>query len=615
MSRPTGRLVLWLASGILPILAGLLADSPLVDRILRATYVTDPPGPVYHFDYYFHRFYLMLSRPALLAVGAFTLALPLLAACLARLSPNRVGVETLRGLWGGRATLRAAVVLSATGVAAAALVGRFVLQDFANSADEWAFQFHARTLLAGEWDRNASADPLIPTLGTGYFVIAKGGKWFANTFPGWPALLALGMRFGVGWLVNPLLGGLALLFTYLAGRELLGSREGLLAAGLSLVSPFFLLNSGSYFSQPTTLACTAAALWLVSRSIRKGSGSAAFSAGAALGLAFVTRPYTALAIGIPLVAALALSESRRRSVAGRVRDLALFGSAVALVSIPLFVSNAAVTGDPLTTPYTWSGNRDVPGFFENGYSVHTPADGVVITVGHLLDLWVWLPFAALPLAALGVLGVEGWRRRVLAAIPLALVAFYWAYLGYGGNQYGPRYYYEALPALTLLAAAGFASFRDAIRARFGAAAEPRITLGLAALAAVGHLGVASWLLYVHARVIDERVRPYELAAEANLENAVVLLETGSGTMELLDLVRNDPCCDAPVVYAPSPDFVAAEAGERAAETYIRALRARFAGRQFWTFRYGEPGERGPEFECVRWPPPEEKGELERSPHP
>jgi hypothetical protein len=616
--RRIDGLAAWILCAI-PLVAALATETTGVDRILRYAYATDPPGETLHFDYYFHKFYAAMARPVLFASGATLLAL--LVVLRAIRSPRRASREPHvpapapdSPRTRGKSDL-AAGSLALLAFAAAALVGQFVLADFPNSADEWAFRFQAHTFAQGEAFRDATAHPLVPELGTGYYVTVKEGKWFAIIFPGWPALLSTAIRLGFDAYLNPLLGAIAIWFTYLAGRTLFGAREALIAALICGATPFFLLNSASYFSQPASLACVSIALYLTSRSITAGAVTAAVAAGAAMGACFNARPLTALAIGATLTIALLFAGGRRRESRRVAMRSAGFVGAFLILVIPFLVYNHAITADFLTTPYAWSGNRDVPGFFRNGYTVHTPTDGFVLTVGHLLDLWAWMPFGTLPIAILAFIGRRGWRELLLGGLTVALIGAYWAFVSYGGNQYGPRYYYEALPALAILIARGATVAVADLRGRLDTIRFRRFLVAAAGAMLVGHVAASVWFLAAHARIVSQRIAPFVLAEENGLENAVVLLDTGSGTMELLDLVRNDPCCSEGVVWAPSPRAVADLTGPRAAHAYAERLRAAYPGRNFWTFRYEDPLTRGPEWACVRWPLRTGKPELTRVPGP
>ena len=63
-------------------------------------------------------------------------------------------------------------------------------------------------------------------------------------------MLAIAIRVGARAWINPLLAGLGVWLTYLLGKRIFSDFVGLLAAGLTVTSPFFLMNSGSLLSHP-----------------------------------------------------------------------------------------------------------------------------------------------------------------------------------------------------------------------------------------------------------------------------------------------------------------------------------------------------------------------------
>ena len=135
------------------------------------------------------------------------------------------------------------------------------------------------------------------------FVVDYNGQRFGKYPLGWPVVLALGERLGVPYLVNPLLAGLGVWLTYQLGKRLFGATGGLLAAGLTVTSPFFLMNSGSLLTHPLGLVLTSVfALGWLDAFHTPGISKRwlpALAAGAALGLLALTRPLTAVCVGLP----------------------------------------------------------------------------------------------------------------------------------------------------------------------------------------------------------------------------------------------------------------------------------------------------------------------------
>jgi hypothetical protein len=147
-----------------------------------------------------------------------------------------------------------ALLLSILGAAASVYVAFQVFDAVPHLEDEIAYVWQAEALAKGKLTIPSPPEPksfLVP------FVIDHEGQRFGKYPIGWPAVLAPGVLLGARWLVNPLLAGLGIWLTYLLGRRVFGEIVGLIAAGLTLISPFFLLNSGSLLSHPLGLVLAA----------------------------------------------------------------------------------------------------------------------------------------------------------------------------------------------------------------------------------------------------------------------------------------------------------------------------------------------------------------------
>jgi hypothetical protein len=232
--------------------------------------------------------------------------------------------------------------------------------------------------------------------------------------------------------------------------------------------------SGSFMSHPTTMMWVALFIHALVR-LKEGAseaprGSLAWSlvAGFAIGMAFITRQWTAggVAAGAAVWAVcdvLLAREGRRLRLLGRYALLA-----VGFVPPLLFIlfENVQLTGDWLRFTQDLVGSYDRPGFGpgHGDAAGHTPALGVYNTLVYLRTLATvftgWpQPLALAPLA----LGVVAWLgdsgRRLLAwdALlwlgTLGLVAAYFVWWS-STTIYGPRYWYEAMPFLLLMAGRG-----------------------------------------------------------------------------------------------------------------------------------------------------------------
>ncbi len=365
------------------------------------------------------------------------------------------------------APLRWLLALSALTVAALSAVALGGLGGVPHVDDEAAYLFQAKIFAAG---RAWAPAPPAPEFFRHEHMITTAERWFAKYPPLFPALLSLGVRSGAAWLVNPALGALVGLAAYLLGRELADWRWGVASWLLLLVSPFFLIMGGTMMSHVAAALFVTLFLWLLLRSLERHSGWSAAWAGVCLGLAVLTRPYTALlaasAAAIYGLAHVARSNERRAVVAfGVLAVVTTLPFVGAFVAWGPWVSGAAGAHVGLHEAYNAS---DTLGFGPDkgatwlrtwGSYGHTPAKGLrsawqhlEYTSRHLLGWPGYLSFVLI--LAPFVLGAAGAREWLLIGVFLALVLGHMGYWAAHHIVYGARYWFEAVPALMVLGALG-----------------------------------------------------------------------------------------------------------------------------------------------------------------
>ena len=371
--------------------------------------------------------------------------------------------------------------------------------------DSQAQLFHARILASGH---AVAPAPALPEFFEADHVIVRGG-FYSQYPPGHTVMLMLGVLAGVPWLVNPVLGGAALVFLYLAGRVGFGERTGRVAALLGLASPFVLFMSSEAMNHATALALFAAQLAATVRALaapdaRRATGWAVL-AGVAQGWLLLVRPITAVGLGLPL-AVLVVHRTIRAP-----RRLAIAACAMALTALGvgslLLLWNVATTGDPFLMGYVvrW-GPAHTLGWVSPWGAPHTPADGLEHTFSNL-DAWnVHLLGVAVPGVLPVLLGLVRDRHRALAwalfAAPVMVLLIYFFYF-FQDLTFGPRFLYEASGAAFLLAARGLGGLPRWARMR-GATSRRAVARGLvtaSTVCAIGVGGVTSsvWLGLEYAR--------------------------------------------------------------------------------------------------------------------
>jgi 4-amino-4-deoxy-L-arabinose transferase-like glycosyltransferase len=356
---------------------------------------------------------------------------------------------------------------------AAAWASQAVFERIPHLEDEFANLWEAKVMSD---DAISLPSPDFPRSFMVPFVVDYQGLRFGKYTPGWPAMLSLGARVGAPWLVNALLAGAAVWLAYRLGSRFGGEGVGLLAALLTATSPMFLLLSASLMSHTLSVFLTLALTlgWLdgvaAPRShLHLPRALPVIVAGLALGLLALTRPLTAVAVGLPFgVHGIWLLLRGGRDVKRAVLSV---GVLALLVASLLLIWQWALSGDALRNLYTlwWSYDRigfgPGHGVAEGGHTLNQARINTKFSlrVGQH-DLYGW-PFVSWIFAPIGLLAL---RKRgdawLLAGLLPSLVLVYAAYW-VGAWVYGPRYYVEALGAFSVLSAAGIAALAGWLRAR------------------------------------------------------------------------------------------------------------------------------------------------------
>jgi hypothetical protein len=192
-------------------------------------------------------------------------------------------------------------------------------------------------------------------------------------------------------------------------------------------------------------------------------------------MAFLTREAASVLFAIPL--GIRLLSTRNTRAMGTMAAAGLPFVAVYLLY------NSALTGSPTLLPRMLFDPSDHFGFGDGvGFHTrHTLAAGLVNTDELLtilqLDLFGWPPFFTLGLLAVPFLVGRPRLWDYLAALGfLACVVVYVGYF-YHGIALGPRYYFEAVPWLLLLAGRGAHALAEFVYSRVAVA----VVLGLLSL--------------------------------------------------------------------------------------------------------------------------------------
>ncbi|MEO8218113.1 MAG: glycosyltransferase family 39 protein [Acidobacteriota bacterium] len=237
-------------------------------------------------------------------------------------------------------------VITAMAIGAAFLL---MLRNLGHAAlTYWDESFHA--LVA----RNLLRHPLVPTLIERPFLAFDPTSWTANhvwlhkpILPLWQIALSYA-TFGIGTfslrLPSAILACSAAALTYLIGSELFDRRTAAVAATVQAFSPaVFMLVHGYLFADHVDVALlfwTELSIYFALRSLRRGTFFDAAMAGAAQGLAFLSKTYPALIVTVIVLCAWLVARPRTKARGFGARQFLTFAGATLVTAGPWMLYTA-----------------------------------------------------------------------------------------------------------------------------------------------------------------------------------------------------------------------------------------------------------------------------------
>jgi hypothetical protein len=282
--------------------------------------------------------------------------------------------------------------------------------------DEGVYLQQARLLLDGQlWFTTEVPDAL-----QWWFFVEDGARLYPKYAPVPAGVFALGIALGDPRLSLAFVAGANVFLVGLLTSEAFDRRTGLVAAGVAATTPLFLVQSATFLPYATTTMFNLAFALGYVRSVRRDSYGYAALGGITVGLAFFSRPYTALLFALPFVlhamyvlldAALEEKYEALARTFARHAVLGLLG--VAGVGCTLYY-NTLTTGDPFVFPYQAFAPLDGLGFGERqilSYErVYTPALALEANARVLhayLTRWAFAPPVGPLVALVGLLATVG----------------------------------------------------------------------------------------------------------------------------------------------------------------------------------------------------------------
>ena len=491
------------------------------------------------------------------------------------------------------------LVLTAFAGALVVAVSTQVFPHLSHNHDEAVYLQQAALLIDGGFQYHAGpiADAVRP-----WFFVQDGSRLFPKYAPVPAGMFAVGMALGAPRLSLGLIAAGNAALVYALARAAFDRRTATLAVVFLLASPLFLFTSAAFLPYAPTTFLNLLFAFAYVRAARRSSLRWAAVAGAAVGLAFFARPYTAVLFALPFVAHAGWSLLAARDDRIALRSIALRQGTTALLGLAgvglTLAYNWSITGDPFLFPYEAFAPLDGLGFGRRqllGHELRYTPTLAVRATGNLL--WILLTrwtaagvlgtVAALVGIVATIRGLRGtdWRPSttdlddrtlrvlflgVLASVTLGNV-YFWGTVNVLGDPtdptngliafLGPFYHFDLLLPLSAFGAAGTLAMgrwisRRARRVDALSTRQVRAVL-LALLLVVSPVALAAEASVVrppaerNLAYTDRYDRAYEPFEDRRLENAVVFAPTtyGDWLAHPFQRFRNDPGLDGDVVYA------------------------------------------------------------------
>jgi hypothetical protein len=485
-----------------------------------------PPSPRQGYAFYLDIIYL--TRTEILWVGFFLLLSFLLIAY-----PEKASLDNFFNIRLKNKAIFYMMLITSAFFLTTVFISSGILEDFPNSSDEYAYLFQAEMISRGKlWERAHDLPDFFHNNNIAQFE----GILVSRFPPGWPLVLSQAYQIGLDpALVNPLLAVLTLVVFYFFAKKYYGETVAIWSLVAVTVTGYYIFNAASFFSHVSCLLVTLLFVFNVHLYRERNKILYGVLAGFFLGFVVLIRYYTAVLIFLPFLVYL-IAEYRVRII--RLFVLMGIGSLPCLAYLLWY--NYSITGNAFSPVTVWAYPAEQLGFVKG----HSFMKGIEHLVRWTLMFFYWVS-PGLFLLYLVFL----WRKikepaqRLVRPEDYTFIALFVGYFFYyqiGGNQYGPRFMFEAFPFLVLFVVSQVLQRRE------------KWTMAVLIASIVFAMAKLPFITHREEQIVDQRQDLYDLVAEQKIRNAVIFVAAPTSPIRPMpaeDLTRNDARFSDNVIYA------------------------------------------------------------------
>lgn len=426
-------------------------------------------------------------------------------------------------------------------------------QLFPRSGDSNAILFQAKILAKGAL--TVPSHPLKEFFDSDYII--NNGRMYSEYPLGSSFFMMLGGFFGATWIVNPILGSLALIFIYFTTKDLYDEQIARYGVMLLLTSHLYYDLSSTYLSHAPLLCFISIFIYYFLKTLRLQNEESKnwhpLMAGIALGIAANTRSLSALTISLPLLiwgVYLLIKDWK-----AYFRRVIWFAIGILPFIVLIFLVNRIQNGNALLFGHqVYNGPRKIVGF-SHEYRIRQAISTLFFRIGLLLKMVVYPPLRAGSLLFIIGLTFKNFKKENL----LLWGFFTTTCLGYlfvVSSIWQYRYYYSATLYLFPLLALGAVNLGEWIK-EFGLNQSKKLISKINGSALLNALWLAMVLtafgsaffscgLKPH-RKVPVLKKPYTVAEQAKLDNAIVFIRAVDEYYPQW-YTRNSPDLNDPVLW-------------------------------------------------------------------
>jgi hypothetical protein len=358
-------------------------------------------------------------------------------------------------------------------LAIAIILNIFFYERHPHIPDEVAYLYHAKYFSKGLL---TMPPPPVPEAFNIDLMFYDTDRWFSPVPPGWPAILSIGTKLGVPWMVNPILAAGSIILSYIVLKDVFNVMTARIGTFLLAMSPWYIFMAMNFMTHTLSLFCTLTAIASIIWARKRVKALYGWVGGISIGILSLTRPLEGFVVAIMLgLWSIGLGGKRlkKSAITGLVIGTVIIGSLMlpynkiltgSIFKFPIMAYTDKYFG-PNTNAFGFGPDRGV-GWAHDPLPGHGLLDALINANLNFfsvnIELYGWSIGSLLFLI---ILLFSGWMKKndyLLFVFSIAVIGLHTFYWFSGGPDFGARYWYLILFPFVALTARGIQALEKTI---------------------------------------------------------------------------------------------------------------------------------------------------------